>query len=128
MHIAIAGATGTVGTSIVRLAEAAGHEVRQISRSVGIDLTAPTTLDLSGIDVVIDASGINTTSAKKSRSFFETTTSNLLKAARAAGVVHFVALSIVRAAQTPCGYYAGKARQEELIEAGLVPWTILRST
>ena len=41
---------------------------------------------------------------------------------------HHLALSIVGIDGVPFGYYEAKVRQEELVEAGPVPWTILRAT
>ncbi|WP_332644622.1 hypothetical protein [Aeromicrobium sp.] len=39
MRIAIAGSTGLVGTQVVAAAIAAGHEVVELARQHGIDLT-----------------------------------------------------------------------------------------
>lgn len=128
MRIAIAGGTGAVGGHVVRSASEAGHEVVVLSRSSGVDLESGAGLNLAGVDVVIDVCGTQTTSAKRSRAFFERTTLSLLRAEREAGVVHHIALSIVGAAGAPHGYYAGKALQERLVSSGGVPWTILRAT
>lgn len=127
MLIAVAGATGVVGTQVVRQAEDAGHEVLRIARSAGIDLLTGKGLRLTGVDAVIDVSGTSTISARKSIAFFETATVNLMRAAESADVKHYVPLSIVGAARAPAGYYAGKARQEQLVASGSVPWTILRA-
>lgn len=128
MRIAVAGGTGVVGAHVVRLAEASGHEVRVLSRASGVDLVSGQGLDLAGVDAVIDVSGPSTTSAAKSRAFFEATTAQLLRAEQDAGVPHHLALSIVGAAGAPHGYYAGKALQERLVAAGAIPWTMLRAT
>lgn len=128
MRIAVAGGTGTVGTHLVRLAEAAGHEVRVLSRATGTDLMTGAGLDLTGVEAVIDASGPNTVSAGRSRSFFEAVTTQLLRAEERAGVRHHVALSIVGAAEHPHGYYAGKALQERLLAEGSDAWTVQRTT
>lgn len=128
MRLAVAGGTGMVGSRIVALARVAGHEVRLLSRSQGVDLTRPGALDLTGVDVVIDASGTKTTAAAKSRAFFRAVSEELLRAGAAAGVRHLVVLSIVGAADAPHGYYAGKAEQERIVVASRVPWTILRAT
>ena len=128
MRIAVAGGTGTVGAHVVALARAAGHEPLVLSRSHGVDLAGSGDLDLAGVDVVIDASGVQATSAEKSRAFFRAVTERLLRAEAAAGVAHHIALSIVGAARAPHGYYAGKALQERIVSAGGVPWTILRAT
>jgi uncharacterized protein YbjT (DUF2867 family) len=94
-------------------------------RSAGVDLLTGTGLAaaLDRADVVIDVSNTTTLSRSKSVRFFETVTGQLLAAEVGAGVRHHVALSIVGVDRVPVGYYAGKLRQEALIEAGLVPWT-----
>jgi uncharacterized protein YbjT (DUF2867 family) len=101
-----------------------------VSRSRGADLVTGTGLDdaLRGADAVVDVA--NTTSPGRSRAigFFTVTTGNLLAAGVRAGVGHHVALSIVGVDRVPLGYYAGKLRQEELVAAGPVPWTVLRAT
>jgi uncharacterized protein YbjT (DUF2867 family) len=52
MRIAVAGATGNIGTRTVAALERAGHEVVRISRSRGVDgLEAA----LAGVDAVVDA-------------------------------------------------------------------------
>jgi uncharacterized protein YbjT (DUF2867 family) len=54
---------------------------------------------------------------------------NLLTAANAAGVGHAVILSIVGADQVPgLVYYRAKVLQEDLLEAGPVPYSIVRAT
>ena len=63
------------------------------------------------------------------REFFTTSTSNQLEAERAAGVGHHVAVTIVGADRVPdSGYLRAKIAQERVIEAGGVPYTILRAT
>ena len=64
----------------------------------------------------------------RSVSFFAGATRNLLSAESRSGITHHIALTIVGADAAPDGYYAGKLSQERLIEAGDVPWTILRAT
>jgi uncharacterized protein YbjT (DUF2867 family) len=61
--------------------------------------------------------------------FFRTSTSNLLRAERDAGVAHHVALSVVgtqRLAES--GYFRAKIAQEELIGASPIPFTIVHAT
>ncbi|WP_350347621.1 SDR family oxidoreductase [Agromyces sp. G08B096] len=130
MRIAVAGGTGTVGSYVVEAARGRGHEVVVLSRSAGVDLMTGAGLDaaLAGVDVVIDTSNRQATSAKASTEFFTTVTRNLLAAEQRAGVPHHVALSIVGVDRAPYGYYAGKLAQERAVEAGPVPWTILRVT
>ena len=55
-------------------------------------------------------------------------TMRLLEAARRAGVRHFVYVSIVGIDRIPFAYYRHKLAAEREVEAGRVPWTILRGT
>jgi uncharacterized protein YbjT (DUF2867 family) len=130
MRIAVAGGTGTVGRHVVDVVHETGHEPVVLTRSTGVDLVTGVGLAdaLAGVDVVIDVSSTLTMSAAASRAFFGSVTRNLLAAEAAAGVAHHVALSIVGSDAAPYGYYAGKVLQEQLIEDGPVPWTILRAT
>ncbi|SFF57246.1 Uncharacterized conserved protein YbjT, contains NAD(P)-binding and DUF2867 domains [Actinacidiphila alni] len=130
MRVAVAGGTGTTGRRLVTALTAAGHEPVVLARSAGADLVTGDGLDdlLKGVDAVIDASNVTTTGRKKSRAFFDAAGRNLLAAEERAGVGHHVALSIVGIDKVDFGYYEGKRRQEELVRAGSVPWTVLRAT
>lgn len=129
MRIAVAGGTGTVGRRTLEAARARGHEVVVLSRSAGVDLESGDGLPaaLAGAEAVIDVVSVATTRAARSIAFFETTTRRLLDAGAEAGVRHHVALSIIGAAAAPYGYYAGKARQEELVRRSSAGWSLLRA-
>ncbi|WP_353813483.1 SDR family oxidoreductase [Agromyces sp. SYSU T00266] len=129
MKIAIAGGTGTVGRHAVHTSRERGHDVVVLTRSNGIDLMTGAGLEgaLDAVDAVIDTSNLTSTSAKAATEFFTTVTGNLHAAEAAAGVRHHVALSIVGIDRAPFGYYAAKLAQEHAVEAGPVPWTILRA-
>ncbi|WP_432543750.1 SDR family oxidoreductase [Kineococcus sp. SYSU DK002] len=130
MKIAVAGGTGTVGRHVVVAAAARGHATVVLSRSRGVDLRhgAGLAAALAGTDVVVDVTGCSTQRAGRAREFSRAVTTQLLRAGREAGVGHHVVLSVVGADRAPHGYYAGKALQEELVRAGGVPWTVLRTT
>jgi uncharacterized protein YbjT (DUF2867 family) len=130
MRIAVAGGTGWAGKHVVDAVTAVGHEARVLSRSCGVDLTTGHGLAaaLDGVTRVIDASNITSMSRAKSVAFFEAATGNLLRAEESAGVDHHVVLSIVGIDRVALGYYRGKLRQEELVHAGRVPYTVLRTT
>lgn len=119
-----------MGRKVVDEVRRTGATPVVIARSAGVDLTTGAGLDdaLAGVDAVIDASNVETMSAKVSVGFFATATRHLLEAAERAGVRHHVALSIVGCDVVDLPYYLGKRRQEELVEAGAVPWTIVRAT
>ncbi|MFC6258469.1 SDR family oxidoreductase, partial [Kocuria oceani] len=128
MRIAVAGGTGVVGRHVVETARGRGHEVVVLARSQGVDLSTGAGLDLAGVQAVVDVTSIRTTSGRSATRFFTEVTRHLLAAERAAGVGHHLVLSIVGLDDAPYGYYAGKAAQERLVQAGEVPWTLLRAT
>jgi uncharacterized protein YbjT (DUF2867 family) len=130
VRIAVAGATGVLGRKLVGAATARGHDVVELARSTGVDLTTGAGLDdrLSGADAAVDVTNLVTQSRTKAEGFFGSVTRSLLAAERAAGVGHHVALSIVGIDDVETGYYAGKRMQERLVAEGEVPWTILRAT
>ena len=130
MRIAVAGGTGTVGRHVVDVVRERGHEPVVLTRSTGVDLVTGEGLAdaLADVDVVIDVASVQTLSGAASRAFFGQATRTLLAAETAAGVRHHVAVSIVGVDDAPYAYYAGKVLQEQLVEAGAVPWTILRAT
>jgi len=130
MKIAVVGGTGLTGGHVVAQLLAAGREVSIVARSRGVDLITGSGLDtaLAGADVTIDVTSVTTIKGKESVNFFTTAGSNLLAAAEKAGVGHHIALSIVGVDRVKYGYYDGKLRQEELVRAAPIPWTILRAT
>ncbi|GAA4094402.1 SDR family oxidoreductase [Nocardioides kongjuensis] len=128
--LAVAGGTGLVGAMVVEEVRRIGATPVVVARSRGIDLTTGEGLAaaLDGVEAVIDASNVDTMSAKRSIAFFEAATAHLLAAGAVAGVRHHVALSIVGCDRVDLPYYLGKRRQEELVAAGPVPWSVLRAT
>jgi uncharacterized protein YbjT (DUF2867 family) len=84
---------------------------------------------LDKAEVVVDVSDAPDWSDAAVLNFFLTSTRNVLDAEEAAGVVHHVALSVVGADRLPeSGYLRAKRAQEEAIEAGPIPYTIVRAT
>ena len=128
MRIAVAGGTGAVGRHVVVAARDAGHDPLVLARSTGVDLVTGNGLDLTGVAAVVDVTSTRARTADDARAFFGAVTRGLLAAEGVAGVGHHVTLGIVGSTDAPYDYYAGKALQEELVEAGPVPWTILRAT
>jgi len=130
-RVAVAGATGQVGQAVVAALRDAGHEAVELSRSQGVDVLTGKGLDdaLAGADVVIDVLNTSATAPDETVSFFTRTSDNLLAAEQRHGVRHHVLLSIVKVDAIPDNaHYAGKVAQEQRVENGPVPWTILRAT
>lgn len=131
MKIVIIGGTGLIGRPLVGLLQAKGHDVVAASPTTGIDaLTGVGLADaLNGASVLVDVSNAPSFEDMAALAFFRGTTGNLLKAAREAGINHFVALSVVGTDRLQAsGYFRAKLAQEELIRAGGLPYTIVRAT
>ena len=131
MRIAVVGATGAIGARTVAALQADKHDTVPIARSLGVDVLdrRGLTAALEGVDAVVDVTSTPAVDPAEATEFFGSVTSNLLAAERDTGVRHHVALSIVGVDRVNGnGHYVGKRRQEELVAAGDVPWTIQRAT
>ena len=131
MRIAVAGATGLIGRSVMAALNQSGHDAVGISGSHGIDAYSGVGLEaaLEGVDAVVDCLKTAPADGSDLRDFFGTTTANLLAAERRAGVRHHVLLSVVGIDRCPdVPHYAGKREQERRVVGGPVPWTVVRST
>lgn len=131
MKATIIGGSGLIGSGVAAVLEGLGHAVVRASPRTGVDAVTGQGLAqaLAGADVVIDVANSPSFAPDDAMAFFTRSTANLLAAAQAAGVGHYVALSVVgteRAGVNP--YFAAKRAQELLIEAGGVPWTLVRAT
>ncbi|MCK9793436.1 hypothetical protein M1843_06740 [Isoptericola sp. 4D.3] len=122
MKIAVAGATGTVGTHVVDTAQARGHLVVPLSRTTGVDLLTGRGISnaLDGVDALVDVTNQTTLSASRARRFFQTVTRTQLAAETSAGVGHHVVLSIVGIDDIDASYDAGKLAQERMVASGPV--------
>jgi uncharacterized protein YbjT (DUF2867 family) len=131
MKIVVIGGTGLIGSKLVDILRARGHEAVAASPNSGVDTLTGAGLDaaLAGADVVVDVANSPSFADDAVLAFFTTSGRNLLAAARKAGVKHHVALSVVgteRLAES--GYFRAKIAQEELIRASGLPYTIVHST
>ncbi|MDT5325129.1 MAG: hypothetical protein QOF25_2281 [Mycobacterium sp.] len=131
MKLTVVGASGLIGTKVVDLLTAAGHQVVATSRSSGVDvLTGEGLADaLAGADVLIDVVNSPSFEDEAVLQFFSTSTTNLAAAAKTAGVGHYVALSIVGADDLPdSGYMRAKVVQEKTIVDSGIPYSVVRAT
>lgn len=131
MKIVVTGGTGVVGSRIVRILTAQGHQVTVASQRTGVDVITGEGLDeaLVGAEVVVDVVNSPAFDDATALRFFETSSRNILASASATGVRHYVGLSIVGSERlSGNGYFRAKLVQERLIKDGGVPFTIVRST
>jgi uncharacterized protein YbjT (DUF2867 family) len=132
MRIAVAGATGLVGSRVTALARAQGHEVVELARSTGFDLLNPDarlTEALVGVEAVIDVTSSPSLDGDEAKAFFTTVAENLGRAATAAGVRRTVVLSIVGTDLSPdFPYYVAKFAQENAYRAHAPGVLVVRAT
>ncbi len=131
MKIVILGGTGLIGSKVVNLLRADGHEVVSASPSEGINSITGEGLTeaLTGAQAVLDVTNSPSFEDKAVLEFFETSTRNVLAAEAKTGVGHHVALSVVGSDRLPAsGYLRAKVAQEKLIKASSIPYTIVRAT
>jgi uncharacterized protein YbjT (DUF2867 family) len=130
MKIAVIGGTGLIGSQVVKMLTAGGHEAVPHSPSTGLDLLSGRGLPeaLKGADVVVNLTN-SPTFDDASPAFFQATMDNLVEAASAAGIGHAVILSIVGADEVPgMVYYRAKVLQEDILKASPAPYSIVRAT
>jgi len=126
--VAVAGATGRLGTHAVDVLRGRGHEVVPIARSTGIDVISGEGLAdaLEGVELIIDAATSPT--PEGATEFFKTAVRNLQQAGAERGVEGILVVSIVGTDHFNVGYNAAKVIQERAHLDGPVPARILRAT
>ena len=131
MRITVIGASGLIGTTVVDLLRKGGHDVVAASRASGADVITGDGLGdaLAGANVLVDVTNSPSFEDDPVLAFFTTSTTNLVAAAKAAGVGHYVALSIVGVDGLPeSGYMRAKVAQEKLITESSLPYSIVHAT
>lgn len=132
MTILITGGTGTLGRQVVGLLSPSGdHDVRILSRGrrepvAGVEHVVADLVRDDGVAAAIDGAEVVLHLAGGPKGD-DVATANLVRAAEAAGVRHLVFVSVIAADRMPIGYFRAKHGAEQAIEAGGVPWTILRA-
>ncbi len=144
--ILIAGGTGTLGTQVVPLLTARGLAVRILTRDpararhlqgdrveiVAGDVRDRTAVDraMAGVRTVISAiQGFSGTGGASPRTVDGQGNSILIQAAQAAGVDHFILVSVQGAVPDhPMDLFRMKHRAEQELRASGLTWTIIRPT
>ncbi|MEV0078084.1 SDR family oxidoreductase [Nocardia neocaledoniensis] len=131
MKIVVIGGTGLIGSKLVARLGEHGHQAVPAAPNTGVNSVTGEGVKevLQDANVVVDVSNSPSFADDDVLDFFRTSTTNLLEAAAAAGVGHYVALSVVGSERLPdSGYLRAKVAQEELIEGSGLPFSIVRAT
>jgi uncharacterized protein YbjT (DUF2867 family) len=131
MKIVVIGGTGLIGSKVVQMLRAQGHDTVAASPNSGVDTITGAGLAevLTGASAVVDVSNSPSLEAGPAMSFFQTSTRNLLAAEAVAGVGHHVALSVVGTERlSESGYFRAKGAQEAAIKASSIPYSIVHAT
>jgi len=140
VRLAVTGGTGFVGSHLIDVAIAAGHEVNALTRRdqapregvnwIAGDLSTRDALErlVDGVDAVIHVAGaISGRTAAEFEIGNVAGTLAMLAAATAGGVHRFVHVSSLAAREPKLSLYGGsKARAEELVHSSGLDWAIVR--
>src|SRR5262245_13167638 len=124
MKLTIIGGSGLIGSKVVNRLREQGHEALAASPRSGVNTITGEGLAeaVAGAAVVVDVSNSPSFADDPAMEFFTTSTRNLLAAAAAAGVGHYVALSVVGTERLgEGGYFRAKIAQEALITSSSIP-------
>src|SRR4051794_4545953 len=131
MKLVIIGGTGLIGSKLVTGLRTQGHDAVPASPDTGVNTLTGGGLAqaLQGASVVVDVSNSPSFEERAVLEFFTTSTRNILEYAKAAGVKHYVALSVVGTERIPDSpYLRAKNAQETLIKGGGIPYSIVHAT
>ncbi len=129
--VVVIGGTGLIGAMLIDKFRANGHDAVPASPDTGVNtVTGDGLADvLRDAAVVVDVSDAPSFDDAAALEFFDTSTRNVIEAERMAGVGHHVALSIVGTERlTQSGYFRARIKQEQLIKASPIPYSIVHAT
>ncbi|HSD03529.1 MAG TPA: NAD(P)H-binding protein [Gaiellales bacterium] len=129
MKVLVTGATGYVGTAVVRRLRAAGHEVRPFSRAAGGDISDPAAVaqTMEGVDAAVNLVAILEGSQDEFERVIAGGARNVVAAAQAAGVrrlLHMSAVGVTEEHAALTGYWGGKWRAKQAVVGSDLDWTV----
>lgn len=139
-NIAVFGASGTIGTAVVRQLAADGRRVTGVYRAAPVDPVAGVTIRLGDVtdpaatfdgapvDVVISCLASRTGAPKDAWAVDYQANFVILNAARAAGVQHMILLSAICVQKPLLVFQHAKLAFEQALRESGMRWTIVRPT
>lgn len=138
-RILVTGGRGGLGSEVVARLKPTGNTVRVMSRSAAqpnddhaLEWTQADMQSGAGlaeavkeVDIIVNCAS---SPGANAQAVDVVGTKSLLDAAQAAGVKHFIHISIVGINRIPTPYYQTKVAAEEVVKAGNVSYSILRAT
>lgn len=138
-QILITGGAGGLGRELTPRLQTAGQLVRIMSRrpppanlapglvwaQADIETGAGLAEAVAGVEVILHCAS---SPIRRTQAVDVVGTRKLVDAARTAGVKHFIYVSIVGIDRIPYAYYQHKLAAEGVVQAGGVPYSILRAT
>ncbi len=132
MNILLTGASGFLGSNIAARLQAAGHQVRAVCRTQGVDFAQMLEPRdwlplLVGVDAVINCVGIIAqTRAQRFQTLHSRAPQALFRACAACGVRRVVQISAVGAdAQAFCAYHRSKLAADDCLRSLELDWFVL---
>jgi uncharacterized protein YbjT (DUF2867 family) len=131
MKIVVIGGTGLIGSKVVTRLQDAGHEAVAAAPNTGVNTLTGEGVDdvLQEASVVVDVANSPSFDDAAVMEFFRNSTQTVVAGSVAAGVRHYVALSVVGTERLPeSGYFRAKVAQEQLIVASGIPYSLVHAT
>ena len=128
-RIALAGASGTIGTAVLRQLAAAGHDVVVLPRGTLADAgTLAQALSEARPEVVISCIASRSGSPKDAQAVDYDANVALLEAAKAAGAGHFILLSAICVQKPLLAFQHAKLKFEAVLAGSGIGYTVMRPT
>lgn len=128
-RIALAGASGTIGTAVLRQLAAAGHDVVVLPRGTLADAgTLAQALAETQTEVVISCIASRSGSPKDAQAVDYEANVTLLNAAKAAGAGHFILLSAICVQKPLLAFQHAKLAFEAVLSTSGIGYTVVRPT